>query len=123
VRRPKRKAKTTALSFGWTKAPARDGRKGAVGFPGAVHVLAGGFTMGLPSSEPNRSSNGTRHSVKLSAFSIGRNEVTHGEWREVMVADPSSFTGDDRLPVENVNWCEALAYCNRRSIKEGLDPC
>jgi MFS family permease len=41
---------------------------------------------------------------------LGRFEVTQGQWRRVMVfinRDPSYFKGDDRRPVESVNWNEA----------------
>ena len=36
--------------------------------------------------------------------------------------NPSHHQGDN-LPVEKVNWYDAIAYCNKRSIKEGLAPC
>lgn len=37
---------------------------------------------------------------------------------------PSSKYGDgDSYPVYNVSWYDALVYCNKRSLKEGLTPC
>ena len=62
------------------------------------------------------------HQVTLSPFWIGKYEVTQREWREVMGNNPSHFQGDDR-PVEQVSWYDAIDYCNKRSIKEGLTPC
>lgn len=62
-------------------------------------------------------------------------EVTRGEYKEVVGSDPSKasaydkdgnkLTGDDVLnnPVNYVNWYNALVYCNKLSIKEGLTPC
>ncbi len=38
-----------------------------------------------------------------------------------MGSNPSKFKGD-RLPVETVSWYDCVAYCNKRSIKEGLSP-
>jgi formylglycine-generating enzyme required for sulfatase activity len=52
---------------------------------------------------------------------MGKHEVTQREWRELMGNNPSYFKGDN-LPVENVNWYEAIEYCNKRSVKEGLAP-
>ena len=61
-------------------------------------------------------------------------EVTRGEFKALMGEDPSKadaydkdgnkLTGDDVLnnPVNYVNWYDAIAYCNKLSIKEGLTP-
>ena len=60
-------------------------------------------------------------------------EVTRGEFKSLMGTDPSmadaydkdgnKLTGDDVLnnPVNYVNWYAAIAYCNKLSVKEGLD--
>ena len=89
-----------------------------------ARVSAGSFTMGSPAFEAARESDeDPQREVRLSTFSIGRYEVTQGEWMAVMGSNPSSFSGDERLPVEGVSWYDTLAYCNRRSINEGLTPC
>ncbi len=59
--------------------------------------------------------------LKISDFYIGKYEVTQKEWNEIMESNPSQYKGD-KLPVEMVNWYESIEYCNKRSIKEGLDP-
>jgi formylglycine-generating enzyme required for sulfatase activity len=59
--------------------------------------------------------------VTVSDFYIGKYDVTQTEWVEVMGSNPSRFKGGDR-PVENVSWYDSIEYCNRRSIKEGLQP-
>ena len=62
------------------------------------------------------------HQVTVSSFLIGKYEVTQAEWKEVMGLNPSYWKGDN-LPVENVSWYDAVDYCNKRSLKEGLTPC
>jgi len=37
-----------------------------------------------------------------------------------MIANPSHFKGDPNLPVENVSWFDAIQYCNKKSLLEGL---
>jgi formylglycine-generating enzyme required for sulfatase activity len=59
------------------------------------------------------------HQVTVGSFSIGKYEVTQKEWTEVMGSNPSNFNGAT-LPVEQVDWYDAIAYCNKRSVKEGL---
>ncbi len=59
--------------------------------------------------------------VTVSDFHIGKYAVTQKEWTQVMGRNPSTFKGDDR-PVEMVSWYDAIEYCNRRSMKEGLRP-
>ncbi|MGO4542707.1 formylglycine-generating enzyme family protein [Paenibacillus sp. 2TAB19] len=69
----------------------------------------------------NKKSNYYGQNVTLSSFYIGKYEVTQKEWMDVMGSNPSAFKGDD-LPVETVSWYDAVEYCNKRSIKEGLTP-
>lgn len=61
----------------------------------------------------------TWHHCRVTAFSIGKYPVTQGEWQAVMGTNPSSFKGD-RLPVENVSWEEAVAFCEKLSDAHGL---
>ena len=57
-------------------------------------------------------------------------EVTQKEWQDVMGNNPSYFSSNpatdeeqENRPVENINWYMAIAYCNKLSIKDGLQPC
>lgn len=59
--------------------------------------------------------------VQVSDFYMSRYEVTQSEWTRVMGNNPSVFTGED-LPVESVSWYDCIAYCNQRSLQEGLVP-
>ena len=87
-----------------------------------VFIHGGTFTMGSPSNEQGRSNNeGPLHQVTVSPFCIGRYPVTQAEYQEIMGTNPSNFKGDN-LPVEQVSWFDAIEYCNKRSVKEGLTP-
>ncbi len=57
----------------------------------------------------------------ISDFYIGKYEVTQKEWIKIMGSNPSKFKGES-LPVEMVTWYDCVEYCNKRSIKEGLQP-
>src|SRR5688572_3475215 len=59
--------------------------------------------------------------VSVSDFYISKYEVTQKEWAEIMGSNPSSFKGEN-LPVEMVSWYDCIDYCNKRSLKEGLQP-
>jgi formylglycine-generating enzyme required for sulfatase activity len=81
---------------------------------------AGTFTMGSPADEPWRAPDETQHEVTLTrSFYISTHEVTQSEWEAVMGWNDPMFPGPN-LPVEGVNWYDAVAYCNLRSTQEGL---
>jgi len=88
---------------------------------GFVWIQGGTFTMGSPAKEPERFDNEIQHRVTVSSFFMGKYEVTQKEYQEIMGTNPSHFKGDN-LPVENVNWYDAIEYCNKRSQREGLTP-
>ena len=52
------------------------------------------------------------HNVLLSTFYIAETEVTQELWNAVMIDNPSSQTGSDRLdfPVETVSWDDCQAF-------------
>ena len=74
--------------------------------------------------------NNAPHTVSLSAYRIGETEVTQELWQAVMVTNPSNFSGSPegsevqgKRPVENVNWYQCIAFCNKLSKACNLDPC
>jgi formylglycine-generating enzyme required for sulfatase activity len=94
-----------------------------------VSIPAGTFKMGSPSTEPNRSSAGneTQHSVTLTkSFFMGKYQVTQKQWVAVMGAGENRTTTEygkgDNYPVYNVSWYDALVFCNKLSMMEGLSP-
>ncbi len=85
-----------------------------------VYIPAGSFTMGSPDTEPARYPvEGPLTLVTISrGFWMGRFEVTQGEFEEIMGRNPSNFLGDPRLPVEQVEWSVAVAYCEELTARE-----
>ncbi len=100
------------------------GGSGTVSLPGGVElnlvkIPAGSFTMGSPEGELGRFDWEKPHHVTISKdFWLGQYELTQGQWKAVGTerGEDNCFHGD-RLPVENVSWFEAKAFCddlNRR---------
>ncbi|MDR1933300.1 MAG: SUMF1/EgtB/PvdO family nonheme iron enzyme [Spirochaetales bacterium] len=83
-----------------------------------VRVEGGTFQMGSANGDDDEK---PVHSVTVKSFYMAKCEVTQKEWQEIMGTNPGNFKGDD-LPVENVSWYDAIEYCNKRSLKEGLTP-
>ncbi len=87
-----------------------------------VEIPAGTFWMGSPEGEEGRHEDEVRHRVVLERpFLMATTPVTQAQWRAVIGTTPSSHEGDD-LPVEMVSWFDALEFCNRLSVAEGLRP-
>ena len=75
-------------------------------------------------------------------FKMLKTEVTQGLYESVMEVNPSFFCVNSeayenwngepyklpegwdqkKLPVENVSWYDAIYFCNKLSVKEGLEP-
>jgi len=67
--------------------------------------------------------NGTSD-VTVSSFYIDKYELTQAGYQAVMGSNPASGYGvGDTYPVYYVSWFNAIEYCNRRSMQEGLTPC
>jgi formylglycine-generating enzyme required for sulfatase activity len=89
-----------------------------------VWIEAGAFTMGSPENEPSRSSDETQHSVTLTGFYMGKYPVTQEQYVAVMKTNPSGYKPPTaaKNPVEKVTWYDALVFCNKLSMNEGLSP-
>jgi len=116
-----------------SESPARDGRAAAPAdtflgsCAGEEREVAGiklcwcppgKFTMGSPPNEPERRPDEAQVQVTLGrGFWMGKYEATQGQWKRVAGKLPGELTpalgeGDD-LPVGNVNFAEAEAFCRK----------
>ena len=83
-----------------------------------VEISPGVYQMGSATSEEGRFDNEGLHSVQLTKpFLIATTPVTQLQYRVITGTNPSKFRADD-LPVENVAWIDALAFCQKLSEKE-----
>jgi formylglycine-generating enzyme required for sulfatase activity len=97
---------------------------------------SGTFTMGSPTSEEYRETNETQHSVTLTkGFYMGIYPVTQAQYEAVMESNPSAhrvggsrvsylggITDTTNFPVDTITWYNALVFCNKLSMLEGLAP-
>jgi formylglycine-generating enzyme required for sulfatase activity len=105
-----------------------------------VAVPSGTFIMGSSESEEQweilmelvgTQSESPQHEVTVSGFRIGKYEVTQKEWQDVMgtsLGRIASAEGGNLFgigasyPMYFVSWYDALVFCNKLSIREGLTP-
>jgi len=84
-----------------------------------VLVEGGEFIMGY---NRNRDGDTPEHRAKIDSFLMGKYPVTQAQWKKIQGSNPAYFEGDN-LPVEQISWVEAVEFCNRLSMIEGLEPC
>ena len=83
-----------------------------------VLVKGGSFTMGSPEDEPWRSDDEKQHEVAVSDFYLAPTEVSQLEYGTLM----GKGSGADGIPIADVTWYDAIAYCNALSAEAGLAP-
>jgi formylglycine-generating enzyme required for sulfatase activity len=83
-----------------------------------VKIPGSEFLMGSPiSEEGHRDSESPQHLVKVPEFYMGQTLVTQAQWQQVMGNNPSHFTGDGKLPVEQVSWLDTQEFCQKLSTQ------
>jgi formylglycine-generating enzyme required for sulfatase activity len=94
-------------------------------------IPAGEFVMGSPFDEPKRRMNeGPQHLVKVPRFAMSRTLITQNQWSALLRAAPEkikrdlphapSFFQGATLPVESIDWLQAVEFCDRLSKLTGL---
>jgi len=77
-----------------------------------VSVKPGCFQMGESVSYE------TNHRVCLSAYAIGKYEVTQAQWQKIMGNNPSTFKGSNK-PVEQVSWDDVQDFIRQLNQQTG----
>lgn len=77
-----------------------------------VYVKGGTFVMGRLGGNSGYSDEDWRHNVKLSDFYINKTEVSQKQWNVIMGRNNSTFKGE-KLPVESIEWGDALDFVSK----------
>jgi formylglycine-generating enzyme len=78
----------------------------------------GSFQMGRDDLDPFMR---PRHEVEINyPFFMGTTVVTQALYKKVMGGGRFKFPGDNK-PAESVSWIDAINFCNRLSVVEGLE--
>ncbi|MCF7708294.1 MAG: SUMF1/EgtB/PvdO family nonheme iron enzyme [Verrucomicrobia bacterium] len=87
---------------------------------GYVWMPSGTFTMGSPAEEEgHRANESPQTEVDITqGFWISQYEVTQEEYEAVMGENPSQFKEGMNLPVDNISWNDAVAFCNELTARE-----
>lgn len=81
------------------------------------------FTMGNYDGNPEGTEDELPyHDVRVNTFFISKYEITQKQYEKVIGISPSFFKGES-MPVTNIDWNDAIKFCNALSTKEGLTPC
>lgn len=119
------KDKTIVLSFSRHPDLVESKQANVVALPPSNHTLiyvqGGTYQMGNTFGD-GEGDEKPAHRVTLSSFLIGKYEVTQKQWHDLM-GNSRSNNSNENLPIANVTWYDAIEFCNKLSIKEGLTPC
>jgi len=90
-----------------------------------IRINAGSFRMGSPESDPDADfdEKPQRTVIISKAFYMGKYEVTQAQYQKIMGKYPPNTATYTNLPVSQITWSEAVEFCNRLSINQGLMPC
>jgi len=88
----------------------------------SLSAFAGPAMLPVPAGTFQRDATVTNTSY-VSAFSMGKYEVTRELYMAVMKSDPSEEAASSGMsdPAQNMSWYDAVEFCNRLSLMEGLE--
>ena len=85
-----------------------------------IPVSGGCFQMGDTFGDVSDRDKSPIHEACVSDFSIGKYEVTQGQWRRIMGSNPAHFNGcGDDCPVEKVSWNDAQEFIGKLNRQGG----
>jgi hypothetical protein len=101
--------------------------------PEMVWVPGGSFEMGKELGTAGSGNSTPVHTVTLSAFYMGKYQVTQVQYQAVMgktiieqqalaTTSTTNYGRGDNYPMYYVSWYDAIVFCNKLSIAEGLTP-
>lgn len=94
--------------------------------PAMVVIPPGEFLMGSPDDEAHRQNNERRHRVLIKRpLALSRYPVTFDDYQQFCEATGRQWPSDEgwgrgKRPVINVDWLDALAYCDWLSMQTGF---
>lgn len=97
----------------------------------AIKIMQEEMVTVIPAGKKANMENfaGTEGIQVINAYKIAKHEVTQDLYMAVMGYNPSEFKNNpasgevqEKRPVENVNWYDAIYFCNKLSMIMGLTP-
>jgi len=88
-----------------------------------VYIPSGSFVMGADSK--GKDYHPPRRVVISKGFWMSKFEITQKQYKEITGVNPcerSKYGDGDSLPVFNISWYDAVEFCNKLSVANGLEP-
>lgn len=90
-----------------------------------IHIKGGQFSMGNNNRHASFNTK-PEHQVRLNNYVMAKYPVTQGLWKKITGTNPAKSKKEDEsylLPIESITWEEAIDFCNKLSLSQGLKPC